>query len=180
MNKSDANPLREVIKVQARRRGARLGRGWYSVTHLNPKNSRVRNAKCVAAIILTIVSIAFCGSSWAQVELPFAPTPAELARLPPECAVKLGNGPDNQAKNAAYAARYGEAIWLHYHHYCFALNFMNRQSLVLGNKPARRYDLQSAINNFNYLIVHWPANSPQRLQAIRFKQLAEMQLKSIR
>lgn len=131
-------------------------------------------------IVSAFGSLTFCGSTWSQVELPNTPTLLELRGLPPECGPRLGLGPDAQAKYDAYQARYGRPIWDHYHHYCYALNFMHRQSLVLNDKPARRFDLQSAINNFNYLILHWPPNAPQTAEAKQMKQLAEMQLKFIK
>ena len=180
MQHSDEIQKYQDVEFCARRESKRIWLNRRGALQRGAADSRIRNARGALVIVFALVSMTFCGSSWSQVELPYGPTMVELTKLPPECGPKLGLGPNVQAKNAAYGARYGEAVWLHYHHYCFALNFMNRQALVYGNKPARRYDLQSAINNFNYLIAHWPANAPQRMQAIQLKRLAEMQLKSIK
>ena len=128
-------------------------------------------------VALTVGTLANQAS--AQVSLPNTPTALELRVLPPECGPRLGLGPDAQAKYHMYEARYGRPIWDHYHHYCFALNFLNRQRVVIGDIPARRFDLSSAINNLDYLIAHWPPNSPQLRQAKLLRQITQIQLSGL-
>ena len=83
----------------------------------------------------------------AQVALPNSPTAVELAALPRECRSKvLGRAsPQLEAEWNLYEARHGREVWLHYHHYCFALNFMNRTPLARrAITPAAKHAASSA------------------------------------
>lgn len=115
----------------------------------------------------------------AQGPAPFAPTADEMKALPPECSARLGNDPAAQAQYRLHEARYGRPIWDHYHHWCFAMNFMSRSRLTM-DKKARRYALQLAMNNFDYLLRHWPAEAPQVEEARQLRRLAELQFNAIR
>ena len=168
MQDSDAIQQYQDVEFRARRRSKHMWSSWRDAPQRDPSGARIRKVSgTLVMIVSAFVPMAFCGPSWSQVSLPNTPTMAELTRVPPVCGPRLGLGPNAQAKYGAYEVRYGRPIWDHYHHYCYALNFMNRQALVFNDKPAKRFDLQSAINNFDYLIVHWPANSPQR----KFKKM---------
>ena len=114
----------------------------------------------------------------AQVALPNSPTAVELAALPRECRSKvLGRAsPQLEAEWNLYEARHGREVWLHYHHYCFALNFMNRTPLA-SLKKDKRYNLGRAIGNFDYVLRHWPPNTPPRPLAENGKRQAEFMIK---
>jgi tetratricopeptide (TPR) repeat protein len=81
---------------------------------------------------------------------PFAPSAAELAVLPPFCKVKLSA---DRSGDAPYAASIGPD-WLHIHHYCYALNFVNRYFQDFGDRMTQSDDLKQAVNNFNYVLEH--------------------------
>jgi tetratricopeptide (TPR) repeat protein len=52
--------------------------------------------------------------------MPYAPTDAEVAALPKFCAVKFKRpGPNSEAQ-------FGRKNWIHMHHYCHGLKFVNR------------------------------------------------------
>ncbi|OGU19992.1 MAG: hypothetical protein A2580_00235 [Hydrogenophilales bacterium RIFOXYD1_FULL_62_11] len=79
----------------------------------------------------------------------FAPTQAELAALPAYCAARLGGY--SQAYTSWNASMGGD--FLHIHHYCFALNFMNRARGIASVKD-RQSTLGAAMTNFNYVLKY--------------------------
>ena len=79
----------------------------------------------------------------------FAPTQAELAALPAYCAARLN---EQSAAFKSWQASMG-GDFLHIHHYCFALNFMNRaRSMRSGND--KQGTLGAAMGNFGYVLKH--------------------------
>ncbi len=114
----------------------------------------------------------------AQVTLPLVPTALELAALPRECRSRVAEklSPQLKAEWDAYTARHGRAVWDHYHHYCFALNLMNRTPRATLKKD-KHFNLKGAIGNFNYVLRHWPANAPLRPVAESGKRQAELMIK---
>lgn len=92
---------------------------------------------------------------------PERPTPAEMTMLPPECAARIGG---DEATRQLWAQRLGPKNFLHLHHYCFGLNYNNRARLT-QDKGLRKYFLQRADANFDYVLEHWPAESPLRRAA---------------
>lgn len=79
----------------------------------------------------------------------FAPTAAELSMLPSFCTDRLQKSASGI--NVASAAHLGQGNYLHIHHYCFAVNFVNRARRA-HDKKDRLYDLGLAKNNYNYVI----------------------------
>src|SRR5574340_14207 len=77
----------------------------------------------------------------------FAPTQSELAVLPPYCAARL-NEPSPAFKSWQDSMGGG---FLHIHHYCFALNFVNR-ARGMASARDRQGQLGSALLNFNYVL----------------------------
>lgn len=75
--------------------------------------------------------------------LPHAPSDAEVAALPQFCAVKYKRpGPNAEAQ-------FGAKNWIHMHHYCGALKFVNRAR----NYPKdRNYYLANAKGEYHYMI----------------------------
>lgn len=79
----------------------------------------------------------------------YAPTPVELALLPEYCKAKL----DKQEYERS-AKRWEKVLgpqFVHIHHYCTALNFINRARRRVGDGPEKRYDLGSAMGDLRYM-----------------------------
>ncbi|OYW39351.1 MAG: hypothetical protein B7Z35_04355 [Hydrogenophilales bacterium 12-61-10] len=79
----------------------------------------------------------------------FAPTQAELAALPAYCAARLNERSD--AFKSWQASMGGD--FLHIHHYCFALNFMNR-ARGMGSGKDKQGVLGAAMTNFEYVLKY--------------------------
>lgn len=82
---------------------------------------------------------------------PHAPSDTELAMLPPFCPAKLKRAGDPQ--DPAWVSRFGAANWLHLHHYCFAVNFVNRARRA-RDAGDRKFKLQSAEGEYMYVVTH--------------------------
>lgn len=108
--------------------------------------------------------------------LPEAPTKAELELLPKACDARL-NG-DN-ATRSFWNEKIGPDNFLHLHHFCFALNFINRAKFSV-DKRNKGYYLGRAIQNFDYVLKAWPANSPLRPDAEAGKKEAQMMLMTLK
>ena len=115
---------------------------------------------------------------WGAAPMPYEASPTEIAALPAACQVKLSEqGRKDQAQQAMWSARLGANTWLHFHHYCHGLKFMNRAQFAI-NREDRRYFLGSAIGEFDYVLKAWPADSPLRSDAQMRKYLAQTQLRT--
>lgn len=93
--------------------------------------------------------------------VPYAVTDSELALLPQACYAKLRG---DKATQDLWVQRIGRENFLHLHHYCFALNFMNRAKFTTV-KYNKRYYLNQAVTNFAYVLKNWPAKSVLRPDA---------------
>ena len=82
------------------------------------------------------------------------PTEAELALLPPYCEAKRNPG----SPKRQYWHRSLGRIFQSIHHYCAALNFMNRYYRTPG--PERKTLLKFALDDFNYMLKNPDPNSP--------------------
>jgi tetratricopeptide (TPR) repeat protein len=103
--------------------------------------------KEIRAFIL-LLGLALGNSDSGAAVLPYAMTPAELARLPPYCAVRLQSDsrtPEYQAWRARIGENFGDI-----HHYCHGLKSVNR---YWGARTAneRKYYLQEAKGEFDYI-----------------------------
>lgn len=96
-----------------------------------------------------LVACLLAGPLLAGAAEPFAPTPAELAMLPAFCADRLQKG--SSGKGVASAEQLGRANYLHIHHYCFAVNFVNRARRTVARKD-RLYELGRAKSNYEYVV----------------------------
>jgi hypothetical protein len=122
------------------------------------------------AFVYALAPVSVCAAP----RLPFAPTDAEVRALPVECKAKLLGTP--QGLQERFERLYGAGTWEHLHHYCFALNFMNRARFALDNNE-KRYDIQVAINNYDYVLSHWPHTTPLIPKVQAMKAQAEAMLK---
>ena len=126
----------------------------------------------VSAAGTACMYLALCGVALAQPRLPYNPTDQEALLLPVECQAIRKGGPTAQA----YSNRLQSQGIIGISHYCAGLNFVNRSKLAL-NSVEKRFDLQSAIDEFDYVLGHSAPNAVG-LQKIRaMKEEAEMLLK---
>ena len=76
--------------------------------------------------------------------LPYGMTDAELAALPAFCTAKM------RGQNASqFAAQFGAHNWMHMHHYCEGLKFVNR---ARAYPKDRRTYLSTAKTEYRYVI----------------------------
>ncbi len=84
-----------------------------------------------------------------------APTDSELKMLPPYCTAKMKN---DAALIQIYEPQVGPQF-ANIHHYCSALNFLNRFYSDSNRNEAKSY-LAFAVNEFNYMTQHlYPGNT---------------------
>lgn len=76
---------------------------------------------------------------------------AEIMALPEYCAARFGN---DHALKERWNTQMGIQGFLHVHHYCSGLAYMRRASAVVDPQK-RRYPLQQAINEFDYVLRNW-------------------------
>ena len=101
---------------------------------------------------LSVLLWALCNSCQALEQ--FAPTDAELKSLPHYCTVKLMG--TNSPEYATWEQSLGPDF-IHTHHFCFGLNFINRYYRS-RNAPDKRFNLQSAETNLGYMVQHAQPN----------------------
>jgi tetratricopeptide (TPR) repeat protein len=82
---------------------------------------------------------------------PHRPSEAEFNNLPPYCKAKL----ISRIGSADYRQWEGTLgkDFVHTHHYCFALNFINRYYRSRSAQE-KNFNLNSAMNNLDYMITH--------------------------
>ncbi len=107
--------------------------------------------------------------------LPYAVTSAELKLLPQACSARFG---EDKAAKGFWEQKIGRDNFLHLHHYCFGLNFINRAKFAIDKKN-KVYYLNLAVGNFDYVLRHWPANSPLRPEAEAGKREAQLMIKTL-
>ena len=77
-------------------------------------------------------------------------TAAEVAALPPLCRLKLGGG--SKAEMAAAERSLGANNWLHFHHYCYAVQILQNH-LDSARTPSERTGVfNSVIQNYVYVL----------------------------
>lgn len=112
---------------------------------------RLINLRSALPFIILVVFELF-GLNRALAVAGHTPTTAELSLLPPFCQVKL-NPNSSSADIKLYSGKIGPD-WLHIHHYCGALKFINRYKSSLANKTDQVFYLQSAMSEFEYMFGH--------------------------
>ena len=107
-------------------------------------------------------------------ELPWGPTPAEMALLPEYCQVRAI---DNQGSPAFRAWMQALAPkFLGIHHYCAGVNYINRY-LHLVNDPKRKYYLSRAVPEIDYVAKDMPPNFPIAGEVYMHRGLANKLMK---
>ncbi len=97
---------------------------------------------CLAAVVIPP----------AMAALPYGPTEAELATLPPVCRAKVGNV--SEAERVAAERSLGTNNWLHFHHYCYAINFLRNRLSSARTSAARKSILNDVIGDYEYVLKH--------------------------
>lgn len=95
-------------------------------------------------------------AAWFALLLPAAPvmaewmpSPTEMAALPAYCAAKFSEGKNPESAKSWRASMGSD--FMHIHHYCAGLNFLNRaRGMASGND--KRGTLGAAMSNFNYML----------------------------
>ena len=113
-----------------------------------------KNILCnIGTKVLVVLVIASTGDIIQAAESQF-PTPAEMSALPPYCAARLGGNTSPEFK------RWHDIMgpfFISIHHYCFALNDLNRSY----SRPGERGRwLQAAINQLDYVLKNPPMDHP--------------------
>lgn len=101
------------------------------------------------------------------------PTSVEMATLPQYCQARLENGTKRREQ---WNQRIGPKNFIHLHHYCVGLNYLNRAKLDFDKKIKRR-NLQTAIRGFDYVLQRWPRSFELTSEAQSHKAQAETMLK---
>lgn len=142
-----------------------------------PMPARIgRLAAPVAWIALTIALGVSPADVHARKNLPpERPTDSELEVLPEACTARIKG---SKEVKAAWQMKLGAGNFLHLHHYCFGLNYINRARMTM-DKSRKLYLLQRGLANFNYVLTHWPADSPLRPDAEAGKQQVELMMRPL-
>lgn len=103
------------------------------------------SAKSVLTLLALLLPITPASAGW-------EPTQAELGTLPPYCAARFHAGADALR---SWKASMGPDF-IHIHHYCAGLNFMNR---ARGSFSSGRQDIVvAAVREFDYMLDHAAAD----------------------
>jgi hypothetical protein len=128
-------------------------------------------AQLAVAVVLTALTI----PAQAEKMLPSNATAAEIAAMPDFCQAKMGG---NAERYQYWNQRMGPDKFVHMHHYCHGLKWMNRATLT-GDKALRRYYLTNAVNDFDYVLRNWPESFAVRADAKDRKAQAEARLRRL-
>lgn len=104
-----------------------------------------RSAKFVLTLLAILSPIAPATAGW-------EPSQAELRALPPYCAARFHADADTLR---TWKASMGPDF-IHIHHYCAGLNFMNRARRSFS--PGRQDTLVAAVREFDYMLDHVAAD----------------------
>lgn len=122
----------------------------------------------------TCVLFLLSANAWPQPRLPFAPTDQEMLMLPAECRIFMrGTTEQKNLLNKKVPGLVGP------NHYCSGLNFMNRARFSSLNKEEKRFNLQSAIGEFGYVLTHSAPDATGIEQVKSQQRQAELLLKTL-
>jgi len=90
-------------------------------------------------------------SAHANAVEPWAPTDSEMASLPPYCMARFKSGQDSP-EYKMWEGKLGKDF-LHTHHYCAGINFINRYYRSRSQQD-KRFNLNQAQNNLQYMVAN--------------------------
>ncbi len=96
--------------------------------------------------------------------------------LPDYCAARLG---EDAVLQKQWNEKVGREIFLHMHHFCYGLNYVNRLKLYPSSKHRKHY-AQTAVAQFNYVLRNWPEDFPLTVEARTNKMQLEFQLSQMK
>jgi tetratricopeptide (TPR) repeat protein len=102
----------------------------------------------------------------------WAPTAAEMAALPAYCGARFNEG--SEAFKTWRSTMGGDFI--HIHHYCAGLNFLNR-SYGMSSTKDRQGTLGGAVREFDYVLTHASPEFYLRAEILMNRGVALSQLK---
>ena len=109
----------------------------------------MKEINMTARLLLVIICLT-SGLGFAQtMEMSSKPTAGEMMRMPPHCVARYKAGRSSPEWNT-YRDQIG-SNFNDFHHYCNALNWVNRYWGARSAKD-RGYALQRAMDNFNYMV----------------------------
>ena len=100
-------------------------------------------------------------------------TAAEIAMLPDYCQARWA-GKDTAAFKS-WKQRLGASNFIHIHHFCIGLHFMNKAPMEFDAKE-KKFMLQKAVRNFDYVLARWPKHFSMTSEASVHRQQAKMML----
>lgn len=108
-----------------------------------------------------IIFVFMVSASVEATDLSFNPNAREMRLMPSYCKAKF-TAPQGSPEWQAWRGRIGENF-IDLHHYCAALNFVNRYK---GARSAsdRSYNLKLAMDNFDYMVNALKPNFPLRAE----------------
>lgn len=130
---------------------------------------RSRSFAAVATVALA------AGAAVAEPMPRTRPTPIEVTALPEYCQARFGD--DTAARNM-WARRLGTQHFQHIHHHCTGLSLLNR-SMVTIDRNTKRFYLQSAVGEFNYVLARWPKDFALTAEAEQGKARAAGMLQAV-
>ncbi len=99
----------------------------------------IRAEKIVLTILAALLPLPAAFAGW-------APSPAEMAALPPYCAARFNEGsPAFRSWRTSMGSDF-----VHLHHYCAGINFLNRGRGSFG--AGRKDTLGAAVREFDYVL----------------------------
>lgn len=101
-------------------------------------------------------------------------TALEISSLPQYCQDKKFH-----RNNEKWSNTLGYDTWFHLHHFCNGLIFYSRASTELDGRR-RLSSCSEGINEFSYVLKHWPPNSPFYQQALMYREQLEFYKKFVK
>lgn len=120
--------------------------------------------KRVWALLGMLLTIPSATAAW-------APDQAEMAALPPYCAARFNEG---SAAFKTWRSTMGEDF-IHVHHYCAGLNFLNRARGMSSSKT--RDILGATVREFDYVLSHAAPDFSLRAEILMNRGIALSMLK---
>jgi len=104
------------------------------------------------SVCLIVFGICFVAPAAANLDKP--PTAAEKKAWPKVCQDRWEYG-DN--RKSPVVAKWRDILgedYVHLHHYCLGLNYVNRANRSWNNKQNKSYFLRKAVGNLEYMVTH--------------------------
>ena len=140
-----------------------------------PISCRATGRAALKLLLASAVASSACAGG-----LPIGSTPGEVALLPAYCMDTSSFGYDIASSNPSPRAGHwvglmGKSFW-HMHHYCYGLIKARRATLPGAGATHRKFMLETAINEFDYVIVNSPADFIMLPEVYLRRGDAELQL----